>query len=251
MNDNNIIEKIRKLLRLADPTRGASEAEAELAMQRAQELMTQHNISLAAVGNEDGEVPAAFVVGKDVYQTGRRKMDIDQYTSWVLKEVLEIKVAWMKYVDKDAKGKWCQRHAYILIGGENEREYAKLLIEMLCSAMTVGLSKYLKDRGTKWTSPVANSYYRGVHDGFIRAAKEGRNKAVDAAPEAARNSYALAVIDKKKAIALWTDENMNLRKGRAFNREEADYGAYLDGRARGASLDIGNKKVTSGSHKLS
>lgn len=45
--ESKIIEKIRKLLELADETRGGTEAERELAAKRAQELMLKHNLESA------------------------------------------------------------------------------------------------------------------------------------------------------------------------------------------------------------
>jgi hypothetical protein len=44
MAEQRIIDKIQKLLRLADPERGGTDAERELALQRANELMAKHNL---------------------------------------------------------------------------------------------------------------------------------------------------------------------------------------------------------------
>ena len=47
MEDNNIIEKIRKLLALAE--RGGTEAEAAAAMEKVQALLTKHNLDIDSV----------------------------------------------------------------------------------------------------------------------------------------------------------------------------------------------------------
>jgi hypothetical protein len=52
MPHSKIIDKVRKLLELADADRGGTEAERDLAMQRASELMAKHNI---AVGDAMGK----------------------------------------------------------------------------------------------------------------------------------------------------------------------------------------------------
>lgn len=52
MPDSKIIERIRKLLELADESRGGTKAERELAAQRAQELMLKHNLDSAELSGQ-------------------------------------------------------------------------------------------------------------------------------------------------------------------------------------------------------
>jgi hypothetical protein len=52
MTKENIIEKIQKLLALADESRGGTEAERELATKRAHELMLKHNIDSFSVSDQ-------------------------------------------------------------------------------------------------------------------------------------------------------------------------------------------------------
>ena len=54
-SESEILEKIRKLLRLADRSRGSTENEAKVALAKAQELMTRHNIDSALLRMERGE----------------------------------------------------------------------------------------------------------------------------------------------------------------------------------------------------
>jgi hypothetical protein len=54
-SESEILDKIRKLLRLADRSRGATENEAKVALTKAQELMTRHNIDSALLRMERGE----------------------------------------------------------------------------------------------------------------------------------------------------------------------------------------------------
>lgn len=64
MPSQTIIERIAKLLALADDTRGGSKAERELAMQRAQELMLKHNIAQSEIHGKSAE--------GDIGDTGER-----------------------------------------------------------------------------------------------------------------------------------------------------------------------------------
>ncbi len=64
-SESEILEKIRKLLRLADRSRGSTENEAKVALAKAQELMTRHNIDSALLRMERGESGGAgFTVNK-------------------------------------------------------------------------------------------------------------------------------------------------------------------------------------------
>jgi hypothetical protein len=49
--DKSIVEKIRKLLALADSSRNSHEHEREVAMQAAMDLLAKHNLSLSQVNN--------------------------------------------------------------------------------------------------------------------------------------------------------------------------------------------------------
>ena len=49
---SDILDKVRKLLRLADRSRGSTENEAKVALAKAQELMTRHNIDSALLRME-------------------------------------------------------------------------------------------------------------------------------------------------------------------------------------------------------
>ena len=61
---SDILDKIRKLLRLADRSRGSTENEAKVALAKAQELMTRHNIDSALFRMEHGEAACGFKVNK-------------------------------------------------------------------------------------------------------------------------------------------------------------------------------------------
>ena len=64
-SESDILDKIRKLLRLADRSRGSTENEAKVALAKAQELMTRHNIDSALLRMERGESGGAgFTVNK-------------------------------------------------------------------------------------------------------------------------------------------------------------------------------------------
>ena len=65
--DSSIIETLKKILAKADPTRGATEAEASTAMAAAQRLAIKHNIDLASVSVDE---PGAIKIETDRVDLG-------------------------------------------------------------------------------------------------------------------------------------------------------------------------------------
>jgi hypothetical protein len=66
MTADDVVERIRKLLRLAEDA-GATEAEAAAALERANALLIRHNLTMDAIAVASGEQPA---VGEHQIRTG-------------------------------------------------------------------------------------------------------------------------------------------------------------------------------------
>jgi hypothetical protein len=66
MTTDDVVERIRKLLRLADNA-GATEGEAAAALERANALLIRHNLTMDQVSVAVGEVPA---IGEQAIRTG-------------------------------------------------------------------------------------------------------------------------------------------------------------------------------------
>ena len=71
MASEDIIAKVRKLLNLADPARGGTEAERDNAMRKAQELMFKHDLELFEIGEDDEK--ASGVTHDEVMVEGKTK----------------------------------------------------------------------------------------------------------------------------------------------------------------------------------
>lgn len=75
---SNIIDTIEKLLALADPARGGTDAEREVAMQKAQKLMQKHNLDFAAISSNkrsaDGDVTDNDIIIKGAMNQWRRDL---------------------------------------------------------------------------------------------------------------------------------------------------------------------------------
>lgn len=78
MTESKIIEKIAKLLRLADEHSGGTEAERDLAMKRAQEMMLKHNLDYAKITgglqSAEGDVADHNIMVKGAMNQWRLKL---------------------------------------------------------------------------------------------------------------------------------------------------------------------------------
>src|SRR5512139_2662947 len=69
---NGVIDKVRKLLARADPTRGATEAEAETSMRLALEMLARHNLSMETVAVRETDATKPGVIESDLAGRGDR-----------------------------------------------------------------------------------------------------------------------------------------------------------------------------------
>jgi hypothetical protein len=236
--DTNIIEKIKKLLRMADASRGGSPAECEQALARAQQLITEHQLSELEFLDLDGNGKAQ-VVGKDTIKCDREKKDIDNYIGQILIQVCQVRVVWVKYYND----KQVECNSYVLVGHELDRQWATSIYNMLIVAMPTALLQYLhSNRINRITESVKNSYYQGLQTGFIKACREGGIMAHKQASAETNRRHGLMVVDKAKSIQLWMDNNIPTRpcKSKSFR---SDNNAFNAGHARGSTLDIGHSKI--------
>jgi len=277
--DNNILEKIRALFRLADTTRGASRAEAELAMQRAQEIMAKYGISKIDVADVSEEARAArkFNIHQREYKTGRPKYPSDLYIAHILHECFNVRVVWSTEYEKVKtksrrfgieRERWIKRHIYIFVGEPEDTEIAQMATEELHRMMRGLFDQYMRQHYGKgfWGSKdsilpntdladevesgetsvgdLRHSFLRGMERGFIDAAKKGQAKAFEDESASRVSAYAIVLVDKKSAIVKWMETNLPTSKSRGGARSSSWHGhAYGEGYKRGGEIKVGQRKI--------
>lgn len=240
---NPLINKIRGLFRLADPSRGATPEEAKLALAKAQELMTKHGIEMATVGDADDQEhnkpSEGFKFAKETFRTGRQRYEQDRYIYWILEKCFGVKCYFSTYSERSKTGSWVTRHSYILVGEELDREVAKMVIAYLHPTMRRSYLDFVKASGRRFNVADAHAHYRGIQDGYLTASDQGQALARSRAKKADADAYALALVDKENALVAFVETIMtNVKKGK---RTRANYGAaasYDSGKRTGAGLDI-------------
>jgi hypothetical protein len=229
----SLLNKIRNLLKLADPANGATQAEMETAMRKAQELMVRHGIEQMDLGSAAEASP----VDEERVTMSRKKYPQDRWIPRVLKAVFDVDI-----LVSSAWRHGAYRHMYIIIGEPVDREAAKMAITYVFDAMTKGLNAYLKVTGQSWNSTTAHSFYRGVAEGFIRESAHGRAAAMKRFKKEEQDRFAIVLVDKSKAIAKYVETKYpKLRYGSRGIRANFDESAHAAGHAAGAAIDFSTK----------
>lgn len=194
---DNIIEKIRKLMALAD--NAGTEEEAALAFEKAQQLMVKHAIEEAQLAGKPAEAIVTRVVPV-------RQRD-------------EIRRAKHSLLDALARANRCQAvgvsdRGILIIGHETDAFF----VEMLFASVLI---QYARERTRAWkeyqsTTPEWSRQSRHLwvnSFAFAYAVRVGERLE----EAAARNrddqgeSGALVLWDKANAVAAWCDDNMNIK----------------------------------------
>lgn len=247
MNNDALLNKIKALLRLADPKRGASEAEAQLALSKAQELMTLHGIEQVHLGFDDEEVAKQnFNFEKQTFKTGRQRYEQDAYIWRIIEQCFGVKMLQSSYSEyvktKRHYGAYKSRQAWIILGTPLEVEIAKAVIEYLHPTMRRSCRDYIKRTGKQWSANIAYSHYAGITSGYITASEEGQKLARGQATKKDADAYALVLVSKKDALAKFTKElypNTKYARG-AQENYIGDHGAFNDGFECGSKMQLQN-----------
>lgn len=234
---------INKLLTLAKDS-GATEAEASLAAEKAQALMTEHNLSMANIEAAGG------LTGDD----GKRVKDgVDNRASYKWQRTLMAALAELNFCYCKEEFKY-HRHTtsfdgYQLIGRAANVASARVMFEYLLSTIDRLAKAEVQDPGQYFTR-YAHSFKEGCADRVIERLKDRRNEEIDAAAAKAqedkvRSSHPGAATGNALVVVLGDyvqdeeDLNNDFRKGwkpgttkQRRADEELEYQADLTERKR-------------------
>src|SRR5437899_210238 len=98
-----VLERVKKLLRLADPKRGATEAEQQAAAEAAQRLLLQHNLRMEAVGNVDidGPIKEEIEAGSvPLADSPKSQIKWKTHLLWKIAKPLMCRAVWNPHLQK-------------------------------------------------------------------------------------------------------------------------------------------------------
>lgn len=236
--NEQVLQKLQKILARADVSRGATQAEVEIAMQKAQALALEHNIDLSTV-TTDGEVKVNAI------ETDSTAVNIStKYERTYHLEILNV-LAWCFDVRTITSSYWTHQAQKVITKITFVGEKTDVVIATYCWSYLEALfpkcwSEYSKQTGAKgWVSE--RSFYKGLAIGIWSSNKRQKDemKKDDA------NRYALVVADKKALVDAKTAEMFpNMRDNRA-HQKRSDEWAQRSGFQRGQSIKL-NGGLTAG-----
>lgn len=218
-----ILDRIRKLLRLADPSRGATEHEARAAMAKAQELMTRHSIDSALLQRERGA--RADSVLKDTVDLPKSLNPADMLILGLLQRHFRVRVI----MSRSGSGTPTD-----IIGTASDVEFAVFAFHFLRGTFFGCWNRF------KRTIPSADraSYYRGLRDGLDAELRSASENAQRSCSDAERSVWAVAVAGKTEAIDAYVAVNYGRLGSRTTRARRVDSQSYRAGEAQGRTIRI-------------
>jgi hypothetical protein len=222
---SNILDKIRKLLRLADRSRGATENEAKVALAKAQELMTRHNIDSVLFRMEHGES------GSPSFKVDKGKVDLPKTLNPADLQILSI-------LQKHFNVRCILTHTknatpVDIIGAPADIDVAIYAFNFLRTTFFRCWNEF------KAGIPGADrkAYYKGLHDGICEVLNEAKKRAEESYASNHRDAYALVVVDQKAAVAHYVDTNYGKLRTKT-SRATRMNSSYFAGAAKGRTIQV-------------
>jgi hypothetical protein len=192
-----LLNKIQALLNKADTGRGASEAEAQAFLAKAQELMAKHGIEemdLAML--DDGTMPA-FDIGHDGYDTGHVRRNADIYVSRVLRKAFGVDIVFSEYRENGSSKNKCRM---VIMGDKLDRDIARMVAPMIYETMMRGYHSWVKLEGMGYSVGHERDYCQGVSDGYLQASDEGKDHAMAQLSKEQKEQFGLIIANKEGLI---------------------------------------------------
>jgi hypothetical protein len=228
MNDA-LIDRLKKLLSLAG--NNSSQAEAEAAMAKAQQLAIQYNIDLAMIGDSQAENESEII--RDEMEFGQRLPTVSCYVESILKRFFNVRVI--------RSGGRIGGRKLIFVGKRDDVDAAKYIYTWLAETMVRCWNCYKHDLSVPLSHK--QSYLIGFYNG-LATKLEANKRSVEAdklTNDADKNKYALAVVNLQKQIQNFIDNEFG-RVGKATGKRiEVNAGSYARGVSDGNNCNIGNR----------
>jgi hypothetical protein len=225
-SESEILEKIRKLLRLADRSRGSTENEAKVALAKAQELMTRHNIDSALLRMERGESGGTgFTVNKGKVDLPKTLNPADIMILSLLQSHFNVKTILMP----DGRGTPVD-----IIGAAADIDFAIFAFNYLRQAFFRCWNEFKRTHA----NPDKASYYRGLRDGLNAELKAAKQRAEESYATEQRQTYGLVVVDQQAVITRYVEENYGKLRNCNTRSRRLHSGSYTAGETKGRTIQI-------------
>lgn len=240
MNHDKVIDKIKKLLRLAE---SADVNEAATAAGQAQRLMEQYRIDQAIL-SVDEDAPDGAVDEENIKEFSDEPLAASgRLAQW--KSSLGVAIASINGCRCVLSKEWSGRKfrtTLCLVGHPSDVATVRYLFAYLVSEIERLCKERNNGRGRTW----ANSFRIGAVHTVRKRLQEAKEQArLDARKKLKGNTKALARISKALervdaragAVDLWMKDNLEMTTGRS-RASSRDWDAYREGKRAGESIDL-------------
>lgn len=148
MAEDKILERIQRLLAMADPKSGAAEQEVMMAMERAQSMLADHNLSLAQVQAHkpkaktgDAALDDAVIFDRSTKTDSRpwRRMFVTPLAQYYFTEVFfyheKIERDTQRKTKKSQKYNYVRKDVWTFVGARHNVEVAKHMFQYIMGAI--------------------------------------------------------------------------------------------------------------------
>jgi hypothetical protein len=242
---DNVLDKVRKLLRLS---KSSNANEAALAAAKAQELIDRHQLAQAMLTLDDTN-PTKGLDDEPIVNFSDAPLDTPkQLDRW--RGALAIAIGqW------NACKIWAVGPNLMIVGRPSDAETVRYLYGWLSNEVERLATEQGQGKGRTWR----NNFRLGVVDTIARKLREQHEafkKTVRAEAETTqalvRVDQSLArIVERKMEVYRWVKDNMKLYQ-RSGGRSNYDHGARNAGRRAGESITVGNAQrgLTSAARRL-
>jgi len=226
--NNDIFDKLKKILALAE--RGGTQAEMEAAMAKAQEMAAKHNIELGEIMAQRDEDQQAEVIETDRadinYRAGTKKLE-HAYIVQVLMTCFEVRVIY--------RGNF----AAVFLGEKTDVRLVQFCFKFLESQFSKLMRRYVASIGGSGygTANQQHSFYTGLASGISAVNRRIREEA-----KATNESMALVLVKKKEEVVnkRVAEEFPDLREAKQ-TKYEVDYNALTNGINTGKQIKLNHQ----------
>jgi hypothetical protein len=213
--NQDIIEKLKKILACGDLSRGCTQAEAEVAMAKAQALAIEHNIDLSNIDNTERKKAGIETDRANI--TVKPGVTAHKYVGHILKVCFDV-----EFISINGG------HGYAVVG-----EKVDTAIAVFCFPwLTATFMKLWREERKRGVLTDRLSYFIGLREGIIANNLRVKKQAPTS------SAYALVLVDKEAAVKARTAlefPRIVVKPGRAHNTQLS---AFQAGRDAGSKIKL-------------
>lgn len=229
-NNDNLLEKLKKILRLAN-CQSATPGEAEAAMARASELARKHNIDLAMVNFQSDPTGSKLEMSVDRQQCGIRSKRFQMYHQniWhVFQQLFGVEIISFR----------SGRDYIYFVGTSADIAVCQTLLpwleDVFCSTYNQATSAGRLDRNRI----NQRSVYYGLQHGIVKANRLAEERQKQTMSDQEKNCFALVLRKKEEVIAEKMKEFFPDLKYRKSKQVDVDERAYNHGLTKGSQIRL-------------